>query len=121
MAFIYTNVNPLNMEESDCVIRAISNASGYSYAEIQDKLYYISQLLECDEFCLDCYKHLLDSVFKYERVYCYNMTANEFAEEYPVGIYIIRMKGHLSMIYNADIYDIWDCGEQILTDAWRVV
>ena len=40
MSFKYYNNNPLSKEEQDCVTRAIALASGYSYAEIQDKLYY---------------------------------------------------------------------------------
>lgn len=120
MAFKYLNVNPLDMKESDCVVRAISSASGYSYAEIQDKLYYISKIFDCDELCVSCYKHLLENVFKYDREYCRGMTTREFCEEHPYGIYIVRMNGHLSMIYNGDIYDIWDCSNEILTDAWRV-
>ena len=118
--FEYLNVNPLDLEESDCVTRAISYASGYSYAEIQNKLYYISELLECDRLCVCCYQHLLSDVFKYAKICCRGMTVAEFAKRYPVGIYLIRMEGHLSVLVNGKIRDIWDCSDEILTDVWFV-
>lgn len=118
--FNYINVNPLAIEESDCVTRAISLATGYSYAEIQDKLYYISELLECESLCVCCYAHLLSEVFQYDKVYCHNMTVQEFAYKHPYGLYIIRMPGHLSVLYNGEVQDIWDCSGEILTDVWFI-
>lgn len=118
--FRYLNINPLSLTESDCVTRAIALATGYSYTEIQDKLYYISQLLECERLCVCCYQHLLSDVFKYDKVYCHNMTVSEFAQQHPKGIYLIRMPGHLSVLVNGMVYDTWDCSYETLTDVWCV-
>lgn len=118
--FTYLNTNPLSLNESDCVTRAIHLATGYSYAEVQDKLYYIAQLLECERLCVCCYQHLLSDVFKYNKVYCTNMSVKEFAKQHPQGIYIIRMPGHLSTLIHGRIYDTWDCSDEILTDVWYV-
>lgn len=118
--FRYHNVNPLSLTESDCVTRAISLATGYSYAEIKDKLYYISQLLDCERLCVCCYQHLLDDVFKYDKVYCTGLTVREFSERHPDGIFLIRMEGHLSVLSNGIIYDIWDCSDEVLTDVWLI-
>lgn len=119
--FQYYNVNPLSLEEEDCVTRAISLASGYSYAEIQDKLYYVSELLECERLCVCCYQHLLSDVFKYDKIPCRGLTVAEFAEQHPDGIYLVRMQGHLSTLINGTVWDIWDCSNEILTDVWRVI
>ena len=48
------------------------------------------------------------------------MAANDFANKYPVGTYLIRMNAHLSVIIDSNIYDIWNCGNEKLTIAWRV-
>jgi len=119
--FKYLNVNPLSITEEDCVTRAISLASGYSYAEIQDKLYYMSKLLECEKLCVCCYKFLLSDIFKYPKVDCDNLTVREFANLYPKGIYLIRMNGHLSVLSDGIVYDIWDCSNEVLTDVWYVI
>lgn len=120
VSFVYYNNNQLGKEEEDCVNRAIALASGYSYAEIQDKLYYISQLFECPYNCVCCYEHLLNDVFHYDKVYCKGMTVEEFAKLHPKGIYILRMNGHCSCLIDNKIYDLWNCKDEILTDVWRV-
>ncbi len=120
MDYIYYNNNMLGIEESDCVTRAISLASGYSYAAIQDKLYYISKLYDCSELDVCCYQHLLNDVFQYPQVYCYGMTVEEFAEENPIGVYILRMNGHASCLVNGVLHDIWNCEDLELTHVWQV-
>lgn len=118
--FEYTNLNPLSLTEEDCVTRAISLASGYSYAEIQDKLYYISELMECERLCVCCYKHLLDSVFCYDRLPCYNMTVGEIADEYSDCILLVRIEGHLTCVVYGTIHDLWDCSASYADIVWLV-
>ena len=118
--FCYYNVNPYGYEEEDCVTRAITLATGISYEEVQEKLWLISKLLNCCKLCVSCYRHLLDDIFKLQRVECDGLTVGEFADTYPIGTYLVRMNGHLSCIIDNTIYDIWDCRDEWLTDAWRV-
>lgn len=100
--------------------RSISLASGLPYNIIRKKLFHTAKLLDCEKLCVCCYKHLLDDVFKYKRVNSDNMRVGEFADVYPYGTYIVRMNGHISCIIDNKIYDIWDCRNQVLTDAWQV-
>ena len=120
MAFKYLNVNPLSLEEEDCVCRAIKLASGKSYAEIEDKLYYVSRLLDCEELCVCCYQFLLNEVFMYEPIDCLDMSVGELAELYKDDILIIRINGHLTCSLYGDIYDLWDCRDLPCDVAWRV-
>lgn len=118
--FRYYNNNPLSLEEADCVTRAISLASGYSYAEIQDKLYHMSRLLDCEELCVCCYKHLLDDIFCYPRLRTKDMTVGEIADEYPEGILLVRIEGHLTCIIDGIIRDLWDCSDYFADIIWKV-
>lgn len=118
--FIYYNRNPDGKKENDCVTRSISLASGLPYPTIRKKLFHTSRLLGCEKLCVCCYKHLLDNVFKYKRLNCDNMTVNDFADLHYKGTYIVRMNGHISCIINGNVYDIWDCRNHLLTDAWKV-
>lgn len=117
---IYDNVNPEHKEINDCVCRAISLASGMPYEEVEEKLFFSAKLLDCEKLCVCCYSFLLDDYFKFKRVYAEGMTINEFADYHPRGIYIVRVNQHLSCIIDGFIHDIWDCGEEIITDSWMV-
>lgn len=120
MAFKYTNVNPLDLTEEDCVTRAIALGSGLSYAEVQDKLYYISKLLDCEKLCVCCYHHLLDNVLGYDRLPCKNLTVGEVAEMYDDCILLIRIQGHLTCSVFGVIHDLWDCSNSYADIVWLV-
>ena len=124
MGFVYYNINPYGLREEDCVCRAITLACeltlGLDYEDIQNKLYYTSQLLECEELCVCCYKFLLDKVFEFPRIDCGGSTVGEFAEKNPKGIFIVRMAGHLSIIVRGNVHDIWNCSDRVITHCWQV-
>jgi hypothetical protein len=48
------------------------------------------------------------------------MNVGEFADLHHYGVYLVRMAGHISTIIDGDCYDIWDCRDQNLTNAWKV-
>lgn len=118
--FVYYNANPKGETRNDCVTRAISLASDLPYQTIRKKLYYTAQLLNCEKLCVACYRHLLDDVFEYEQVPCYGLTVNDFADKHPYGTYLLRIDGHIVTLIDNNIYDIWDCREEFITDSWRV-
>lgn len=120
MRFVYYNLNPKGIKENDCVTRAIALATGLDYDKVAQKLYLSAELLDCEKLCVCCYKHLLDNVFAFPRVHCSGLSVAQFADLHPTGTYLIRMNGHLSVLIDYTIYDIWNCKNEILTNAWRV-
>ena len=118
--YIYYNVNPQGERKNDCVTRAISLCCQLPYKTVRKKLFHTAKLLNCDKLCVCCYKHLLDDVFKFQRVNCDGLTVEEFADKYPNGRYLVRMGGHISTVIDNCIYDIFDCRDLWLTDAWKV-
>ena len=119
--FEYENLNPYGEKENDCIIRAIANATGLPYFDVEDKLFYVGKLLECDRRYLCCYSFLIDNVFGFEPVECYGLTLYEFADLHPKGVYLVRSNGHISVLDNYCVKDIWDCRDMVLTNAWRIV
>lgn len=117
--FRYLNLNPVGIEEEDCVTRAIALASKKPYFTIRKKLQLTAELLECQELCVCCYEHLLDSVFNFKRIKTKGMTVEEFARLHPQGVFLIRIDGHLTCLVNGCIYDLWDCRDRIATHAWQ--
>lgn len=119
--YVFYNNNPNGDREEDCVCRAITLATGLPYQEIQEKLYLTGKLLGCEKLCICCYRHLIENVFKFVQVDGDNLYVGEFADKHPTGIYLVRMNGHISVIIDGTVYDIWDCRyADPITDVWLV-
>ena len=117
----FLNVNPLGEIEEDCVCRAISLALDEDYYKIQEKLYLVAKLFECESLCVCCYKYLLDDVYDLKRIEeVRGMTIEEFANYFPIGIFIVRVEGHLTCVIDNHIMDIWDCRDKIVDLVWKV-
>ena len=118
--FIYWNENPNGEHIGDCVVRAITLATGLPYEDVEDKLWLTAELLGCVDICPFCYRNLLENVFQFREVNPNNMTIREFADTHSYGTYILRIPSHLTCIIDGDLYDIWDCRDsETITDAWQ--
>ena len=117
----FLNLNPLNKIEEDCVCRAISLALNEDYYLIQKKLELVGELFECEMLCVCCYKFLLDHVYDLKRIEeCKGMTVEEFANSFPKGTYIIRVEGHCTCVIDKNLFDTWDCRNELVDIAWEV-
>lgn len=117
----FLNVNPLNKIEEDCVCRAISLALNEDYYTIQEKLYLVGKLFNCEFLCVCCYKYLLDNVYDLQRIEeVKDLKVREFADYFPKGVYIIRVEGHCTCVIDSEILDIWDCRDEIVDIVWKV-
>ncbi len=116
----FYNANPLSNIESDCVCRAISRATRLDYYDVAEKLNLIANLFECEALCVCCYSHLLEKVFGFKQRFANGMTVAELADMYRNDILLIRINGHLTMSEYGNIYDIWDCRDEIADVYWIV-
>lgn len=119
-SFRYYNVSPDGEHKNDCVTRAISLACNMPYAETRKKLRCVATLFDCERICMSCYKHLIENVLYCKPLDCDGMTVEMFADMHPSGIYLVRMEQHISTIIDNTIYDIFDCRDHLLTNAWEV-
>lgn len=115
--FIYYNANPKNEITGDCVVRAISLALHKNYEDVINMLYESSNFFNCDMLVKDCYGKLLT---QYDKVKPYNKTVKEISESYPYNILLIRIEGHLTCSMYGDIYDIWDCSNELVDCFWII-
>lgn len=118
--FIYLNVNPDKKRVSDCVTRAIHFTTGIPYEDVRKKLYYTARLFNCEKLCMCCYRHYIEKVLGCQYVNCDGETLESFADKHKDGKFLVRMNGHISSVVNGNCYDIWDCRDEFLTDAWKV-
>lgn len=119
-SFRYYNLNPNKEERNDCVTRAISFATQISYPTIRKKLYHTAKLLNCQKLCPTCYSFAIQEVLGGIPIHCEDMSVKEFADRHPKGIYLIRIRGHLTVIQDGICYDIWNCLDRECDIAWQM-
>ena len=114
----FYNANAKGNFVNDCVIRAISVAEGKSWDETYEELSDIAQeegiLLDDVNFV----ENYLDK--RYKRVPHCSKTIGEFIDEYPRGVYLLTMRGHITVIINGVLYDTFDCRNRRMWCAWFV-
>ncbi len=115
--FIYYNINPNGEKIGDCVVRAISLALHKSYEDVISMLLENSKYFNCDIIVKDCYSILLS---QYQFITPNNKTAQEIASEYKENVLLIRTAQHLTCAMYGDIYDIWDCSNEIADCFWII-
>ena len=121
--WVYMNPNPCRQEEPDCVVRAISLATGKTWDEVHWDLCVLSHerctmpstnwlwelyLKQCgfEKFLLpDCCPSCT--------------TVREFCRHFPVGTYVIGTGSHAVCIKSGDYLDSWDSGDAVPTYFFR--
>ena len=89
--------------------------------KIEEKLHLVAELFECEYLCVCCYKYLLDNVYDLKRIEeVKGMTVEEFANHFPIGVFIVRVEGHLTCVIDNNIIDIWNCKDEIVDLVWEV-
>lgn len=120
--FVYHNENPKRkLNANDCVTRAITFATDMPYEEVSRKLWMTADLYNCDRLCKFCYSNFINNVLKYKEVNCDRLTIGEFADLHPYGTYLIRIEGHLTVIRDGVLHDIWDCRRELCDTVWKRV
>ena len=116
--FIKENLNPLNKNVQDCVIRSMAKVLNQpwrrTYIELAVYGYAIADLPSADAvwnvYLLD--KGLKKYVLPSDCPNC--MTVKEFAERYKEGRYLLYVGEHVTACINGDYYDTWDSGDRIV-------
>ena len=114
----YYNANSHNRFVNDCTIRAISTATnetwGNTYKELSDEARKRGMMMDSVEFI----EEYLDE--RYERMCHYSKTVGEFIEEFPYGVYVISMPGHLSCVIDGINYDTFDTTSRRMWCCWKI-
>lgn len=118
--FKYYNANPDGEHIGDCVIRAISTATGMKYEDVLNKLYISSNYFNCDMLVKECYSKLLKKYTKAKYIVDEDITAGELAERYKDKVLIMRVPNHLLCSRFGIIYDTWDSSNELVDTFWIV-
>lgn len=114
----FYNANSKGRFVNDCVIRAISTATGKSWDYVYNMLSDLAQeqgtMMDDAEFV----RWYLDT--RYERVPYLPYTVGEVAGEYPDMVLIISMDSHITTSVNGVVLDSFDCRRRVAEEAWII-
>lgn len=118
--YVSFNANPSNSRVGDCVIRAISKATGKSWEDVYLGVCIYGLMLHDMPSANHVWGDYLESL-GFERSVIPNRkyTVREFAEDHPRGSYILAISGHVVACVDGDWYDTWDSGDEIPVYFWR--
>lgn len=114
--YIYFNPNPYHNLVGDCVIRAISKATGQTwedtYLDIAMQGYLLKDMPSSNEVW---HSYLVKKGYKRRMLPntcpdCY--TIRDFCEEHPKGEYILATGSHVVAVESGKYFDTWDSGDE---------
>lgn len=123
MSYSYYNPNPTGRKVGDCAVRAVSKALDVdwqtAYAMIVSNGYIMGDMPSADSVWGST---LRQSGFQKEIIpntcpECY--TAGQFADDHPIGTFVLGFGGHVATIVDGVLFDTWDSSDQIPVYYYR--
>lgn len=123
---VYYNPNPLKKETSDCVVRSLCKATGYSWDHVYRSLFDIGFELKVMPSDDEAWKEfLIREGFVLNKISnkkgSKRPTVESFTRSHKEGIFILRVANHLVTSYNGKYYDIFDSGSSSLYGYWSKI
>lgn len=119
----YYNPNPVGRTTvGDCSVRAISKALGISWDEAHDELAFTSKQMGDIMNSNDVISAVLRKHGFHKQGLpctwndCY--TVREFADNNPVGTYVVGTGSHVVTVINGNYYDAWRSGDESVIYYW---
>lgn len=127
MEFVNYNHNPKQKKTNDCVIRAISFATGKTWQDVYKDLAELGVkhcLMPNDRKNWKAYlKKLGYNMEKMPKTLSNKRyTVEEFANEiaFKNHTYIIKVAKHLTVIKGKKLYDTWNCKDKCVGNYWII-
>lgn len=123
--WVKVNPNPDGKNVGDCVIRAISIATGMPWEEVYDRLYAVGRsehdmMSSNNVWGLMLYRMGFDPFILPDACpEC--VSVSEFARRFPKGKYIVGTGRHAVAVVNGLYFDTWDSGDVEIPEYFFVV
>lgn len=123
MSFVNYNPNPTRKLVGDCVIRAISKATGKSWEDVYLDIMVLGFNMHDMPSSNDVWgNYLINNGFRRYVIpdtcpYCY--TVEQFCEDNPDLTGILATGTHVIAVSNGDYFDTWDSGNEVPIYYWR--
>ena len=122
--FEFYNPHPRGILTGDCVVRAVSIATGKDYLACRRELNKAKKELGYDTYTrTDFVKEYLT---RYKKVSCQPVAGRkrvrgfDFAKSHSNGVYILHMRHHVVACVKGKILDTWDSSNNIVYCAWVI-
>lgn len=114
----YYNANNKGHFVNDCTIRAISLAEGKTWQETYDELSYIAGKNGIILDDVNFIEPLLDS--RYQRQDVREIYVGDFADNHPIGVYLILVNGHITCCIDGTVFDTFNCLNRRIKIVYKV-
>lgn len=118
MAYIYFNSNPKGNKVGDCAVRAVSKAIGKDWEDAyiglcSDGLLYGD--MPSSNYVWGMYLRKFGFTQKIIPSICPQcISVSRFADEHPVGRYVLACQSHVVTVIDGNYFDTWDSGDEIV-------
>ena len=118
------NAHPKGIKTTDCVVRAISKATNIEYMECRRKLNQLKRdwgftSYKDTKFLYKYFEGKPRLLFKAIRGQP-RLKGSDFTVLHPVGTFVLKMAGHVTVCVDGVILDIWDCSYRSVYTAWEI-
>ena len=116
------NENPAGRNVGDCAVRALSVALGVdwetAYALIALNGYLMGDVISSNAVWGSVLRErgFSRATIPNECPNCY--TVSDFADDHPMGIYVLGTGNHVVTVKNGIVYDSWDSRNEIPVYVW---
>lgn len=122
MAYVMDNPNPAGSYVGDCVVRALSFATGDSWADTYIKLCLEGLILSDMPSSNKVWGEYLKGKGYHRYIIpdtcpeCY--TVRRFSEDHPTGTYILGTGTHVVTVIDGNYIDSWNSGDEVPIYYW---
>ena len=115
--YVYENLNPQGKNVGDCAIRAVAKATGQTWIQAYIALYVhglqLADLANSDAVWTSYLRNkgFTRGVIPDTCPDCY--TVADFAEDHPVGTFVLGTGSHAVAVIDGTIYDAWDSSNAV--------
>ena len=119
LMYIFYNANPAKILVGDCVVRAISKATGMNWEDAYKELVFKGfEMYDMPNSNAVWETYLLENGFERFNLptdcpKCY--TVREFADEYNKGTYIVGTGTHAIAVIDGRYFDTFDTGDETIS------
>lgn len=116
MKYRFYNPNPDSRRVGDCAVRALSKALGQDWETTYTGLclqgFLMGDMPSSNKVWNSYirrkgfYRHIIPNTCPD----CYSV--KDFCEDYPDGVYILALQGHVVTVVDGEYFDTWDSGDE---------